>query len=89
MNTVLKEKSRFLRSFDRIGIVVLSLATLGFMDNISEGDIIAGFLLEIMMIILGVALVLLLAMDVFEFIDIFVNDTEDIEVQKEDYALSA
>lgn len=73
-----KDNSRMMRAIDRISLAVVAILVMGFADRVTEADTIGKILLEVLMVLIGIGVVLLAAMDIFDFVESFFG-TDDID----------
>lgn len=80
-----KDNSRMMRAIDRISLAAVAILVMGFADRVTEADTIGKILLEVLMVLIGIGVVLLAAMDIFDFVESFfgIDDIdEDIEMSE-------
>lgn len=66
---LLKRDNKIMRAIDRVSFMLLSVVLLGLSDGLSPEDVLVRVFINGLAALLAVALVLLVSMDVFEFME--------------------
>lgn len=85
-----KDNSRVMRGIDRISLAAVAITVMSLAGRVAATDTVGKVLLEILMVLIGVGVVLLSAMDIFDFIDSnFGTDEIDEEIEVSEAELKA
>jgi len=72
-----KDDSRLFRSIDRITLVALTVIVGYFGNKILPWDVLGAWLYKVLLFMIGLAVVLVFVMDVFDFTDSMFDATDD------------
>lgn len=64
-----KRDNKIMRAIDRLGFAILAMVLFGLSDGASPEDMLTKIFIQVMIGIMAVALVLLVSMDLFEFME--------------------
>lgn len=85
-----KDNSRVMRGIDRISLAAVAITVMSLAGRVAATDTVGKVLLEVLMVLIGVGVVLLSAMDIFDFIDSnFGTDEIDEEIEVSEAELKA